>query len=108
MIFFFASAAASSAYLTVGECFPLEVRALAIALFYAFGTVLGGVGGPGLFGALIAVGSRRNFQWRYLFAAAVMLAAAAVEAWLCVAADASRSKRWRDPCRRRSNRRRSR
>ena len=53
VVFFFASAAASAAYLTVGECFPLEVRALTIALFYAFGTLLGGVGGPWLFGVLI-------------------------------------------------------
>jgi len=53
VVFFFASAAASAAYLTVGECFPLEVRALTIALFYAFGTLLGGVGGPWLFGILI-------------------------------------------------------
>jgi copper chaperone CopZ/MFS family permease len=54
VVFFFASAAASAAYLTVGECFPLEIRALTIALFYAFGTLLGGVGGPWLFGVLIA------------------------------------------------------
>ena len=40
VVFFFASAAASAAYLTVGECFPLEIRALTIALFYAFGTLL--------------------------------------------------------------------
>jgi len=53
VVFFFASAAASAAYLTVGECFPLEIRALTIALFYAFGTLLGGVGGPWLFGVLI-------------------------------------------------------
>ena len=53
MIFFFASAAASSAYLTVSETFPLEVRALAIAFFYAVGTGVGGVVGPGLFGVLI-------------------------------------------------------
>ena len=46
VVFFFASAAASSAYLTVGESFPLEVRALAIAVFYALGTALGGVAGP--------------------------------------------------------------
>ncbi len=58
MIFFVASAAASSAYLTVGESFPLEVRAIAIALFYAFGTGVGGVAGPALFGALIDTGSR--------------------------------------------------
>ena len=53
VIFFFASAAASSAYLTVSEIFPLEVRALAIAFFYAIGTGIGGVVGPWLFGALI-------------------------------------------------------
>src|SRR5690606_19253136 len=51
VIFFFASAAASAAYLTVGESFPLETRALAIAIFYAFGTALGGIFGPTLFGA---------------------------------------------------------
>ncbi len=50
VIFFFASAAASSAYLTVSETFPLEVRALAIAFFYAIGTGIGGVAGPWLFG----------------------------------------------------------
>ena len=46
VIFFFASAAASSAYLTVGESFPLEVRAVAIALFYAFGTAWAAWSGP--------------------------------------------------------------
>lgn len=54
-IFFFASAAASSAYLTVSESFPLEVRAFAIALFYVLGTAVGGVAGPWLFGWLIDV-----------------------------------------------------
>ena len=58
VIFFFASPAASAAYLTVSETFPLEVRALAIALFYAIGTGIGGVAGPALFGALIDTGSR--------------------------------------------------
>ena len=53
-------AAASSAYLTVGESFPLEMRALAIALFYAFGTAVGGVAGPALFGALIETGEERD------------------------------------------------
>src|SRR5262249_37009534 len=53
LVFFFASAAASSAYLTVGECFPLEARALAIALFYATGTALGGIVAPWLYAALI-------------------------------------------------------
>jgi MFS family permease len=58
VIFFFASAAASSAYLTVSETFPLEIRALAIAFFYAIGTGIGGIAGPWLFGALIDTGSR--------------------------------------------------
>src|SRR5206468_304645 len=58
VIFFFASAAASAAYLTVGELFPLETRAVAISLFYAFGTLLGGVAGPAVFGALIDTGER--------------------------------------------------
>ena len=58
VVFFFASAAASSAYLTVSESFPLEMRALAIAVFYAFGTALGGVAGPWLFGVLIGTGER--------------------------------------------------
>src|SRR5215831_4484752 len=53
IVFFFASAAASSAYLTVSEIFPLEIRALAIAFFYAIGTAVGGVAGPLLFGVLI-------------------------------------------------------
>ena len=51
VVFFFASPAASAAYLTVSETFPLEVRALAIALFYAVGTGIGGVAGPALLGA---------------------------------------------------------
>ncbi len=79
VVFFFASAAASAAYLTVGESFPLELRALAIALFYAFGTLLGGVGGPLLFGVLIASGARSHILLGYLLGAALMLAAAAIE-----------------------------
>jgi MFS family permease len=80
VIFFFASPAASAAYLTVSEMFPLEVRALAIALFYAIGTGIGGVAGPALFGALIDTGSRNSVFAGYLFGAALMVAAAAV-AW---------------------------
>jgi MFS family permease len=82
IIFFVASAAASSAYLTVGEIFPLEIRAVAIAFFYAVGTGLGGVAGPLLFGALIASGSRASVFVGYLIGAALMIAAGAVEwAW---------------------------
>jgi MFS family permease len=79
IIFFFASAAASAAYLTVSESFPLETRALAIALFYAFGTGLGGVAGPWLFGKLIDTGSATAIFWGYLFGAGLMVLAAVVE-----------------------------
>jgi MFS family permease len=79
VIFFFASSAASAAYLTVSESFPLEIRALAIALFYAVGTLLGGVVAPWLFGRLIESGDRSNIVWGYLFGAALMVAAALVE-----------------------------
>ena len=87
VVFFFASAAASAAYLTVGECFPLEIRALTIALFYAFGTLFGGVGGPWLFGVLIAGGSSGEIMWGYMLGAALMLAAALVTLKLGVAAE---------------------
>ncbi|WP_296346797.1 MFS transporter [Reyranella sp.] len=87
IVFFFASAAASSAYLTVGECFPLEIRALTIALFYAFGTLFGGVGGPWLFGVLIEGGSSLEIFWGYLLGAVLMIAAALVTLKLGVAAE---------------------
>ena len=82
IIFFFASAAASAAYLTVSESFPLEIRALVIALFYALGTGLGGIAGPAVFGRLIGTGERTAIGWGYGFAASLMLAAALVELWL--------------------------
>jgi MFS family permease len=78
VIFFFASPAASAAYLTVSETFPLEVRALAIALFYAVGTGVGGVFGPMLFGALIDTGSRDTVFAGYLLGSGLMIAAAAI------------------------------
>jgi MFS family permease len=93
VIFFFASAAASSAYLTVGETFPLEVRALAIAFFYAIGTGIGGVAGPWLFGALIDTGSRWSVYGGYVLGSALMIAAALIAARLCVAAEAISRKR---------------
>ena len=86
-IFFVASAAASSAYLTVSETFPLEVRALAIAFFYAIGTGIGGVAGPWLFGSLIDSGSRWSIFGGYLFGSALMLAAAVIVARWGVAAE---------------------
>ncbi len=76
VIFFFASAAASSAYLTVSETFPLEIRALAIAFFYALGTGMGGVIGPWLFGVLIDTGSRASVFSGYVVGAGLMILAA--------------------------------
>jgi MFS family permease len=78
VVFFFASAAASSAYLTVAETFPLEIRALAIAAFYAIGTGIGGVSGPLLFGSLVESGSRGYVLVGYLIGAALMAVAAIV------------------------------
>jgi MFS family permease len=87
VVFFFASAAASSAYLTVSESFPLEVRALAIAVFYALGTALGGIAAPWIFGSLIGTGDPHSVAWGYAFGAALMIGAALVELWLGVAAE---------------------
>jgi MFS family permease len=79
-VFFFASAAASSAYLTVSETFPLEIRALAIAFFYAVGTGIGGIIGPWLFGVLIDTGSRMSVFIGYLLGSLLMLLGGAT-AW---------------------------
>jgi MFS family permease len=87
VIFFFASAAASAAYLTISESFPLEIRALAIALFYATGTLLGGAAAPWLFGHLIASGERLRVVSGYLLAATLMIGAALVELALGIAAE---------------------
>ena len=87
LVFFFASAAASSAYLTVGENFPLEVRASAIAWFYAIGTALGGIAGPIVFGHLIASGARTEVFVGYALAGGLMLAAALVAIFLTVDAE---------------------
>jgi MFS family permease len=87
VIFFVASAAASAAYLTVGESFPLEVRAVAIALFYAFGTAVGGVAGPALFGALIQTGSRVSILGGYALGGVLMIGAAGVALKLGIAAE---------------------
>ena len=87
VIFFFASAAASSAYLTVGETFPLEVRAVAISVFYAMGTAVGGIAGPVVFGHLIQTGSRDEVMIGYLIGGGLMVGAAVVEAVLGVDAE---------------------
>ncbi len=78
-IFFFASAAASAAYLTVSESFPIEARALAIAFFYALGTALGGAVSPWLFGTLVGSGERSAVFDGYLLGAGLMIIAALTE-----------------------------
>jgi MFS family permease len=87
VIFFVASAAASSAYLTVSEVFPLEIRAMAIAVFYAVGTGVGGLAAPALFGALIETHSRTSVFAGYAFGAVLMLGGAAVAWFLGVDAE---------------------
>ena len=74
-VFFLASAAASSAYLTVSEVFPLEMRALAISVFYALGTGAGGFVAPALFGALIETGSRGAVMIGYTIGSALVILA---------------------------------
>jgi len=86
IIFFIASSAASAAYLTVSEVFPLEIRAFAIAIFYALGTLLGGVGAPLLFGMLIETNSKANVGIGYAIGAVLMLAGAACEHFIGVEA----------------------
>ena len=87
VIFFFASAGASAAYLTVSEIFPMETRALAIAFFYAVGTGLGGIIGPVLFGNLIATKRPGPVAFGYLIGAVLMLGAGLVEAVIGVDAE---------------------
>jgi MFS family permease len=85
-IFFFASAGASAAYLTVSELFPLEARAMAIALFYSAGTGVAALS-PTIFGALIATHSKTNVNYGYLLGAGLMLAAGIVAVFLAVPAE---------------------
>ena len=87
VIFFVASAGASSAYLTVSEIFPMETRALAIAFFYAVGTGLGGIIGPVLFGALIATKRPFDVAIGYLIGGVLMAGAGLVEVFLGVDAE---------------------
>lgn len=89
VIFFFGSAAASSAYLTVSEIFPLETRGMAIALFFSIGTGTGGIVAPWLFGSLIGTGDRLSIYYGYLAVAGLMLFSALVE-WL-IGIDAERT-----------------
>jgi MFS family permease len=88
VVFFFASAGASSAYLTVSEIFPMETRALAIAAFYAVGTGLGGIVGPTLFGRLVDTGHMAAVANGYLLGAGLMILAGIVE--LLIGVEAAR------------------
>jgi MFS family permease len=85
IVFFFASAGASAAYLTVSEIFPMETRAMAITFFYAIGTGLGGIVGPIYFGKLIESG-RSAVVHGYYIGAGLMIAAGLVELVLGVEA----------------------
>src|ERR1700676_4431652 len=96
-IFFFASAAASSAYLTASEIFPLETRALAIACFYALGTAIGGSTSPLLFGWLIESGSAWRVSAGYALAAALLLIAAGTELVLGIDAEGKSLESIADP-----------
>lgn len=87
VIFFFASSAASSAYLTVSEIFPVELRGMVIALFFACGTLIGGTLAPWFFGALIDSGSRRYLFYGDLFGAALLLSTVGVVAAFGVQAE---------------------
>jgi MFS family permease len=87
IVFFFASAAASAGYLTVSEVFPMEIRAMAIALFYSIATALGGISGPVIFGQLIGTGNAANLFIAYLVGAAFMVFAAVIEVILGVRAE---------------------
>ncbi|GAA0364363.1 MFS transporter [Actinoallomurus spadix] len=86
IVFFFASAGASSAYLTGSEIFPMETRAMAIASFYAVGTALGGIIGPALFGRLVDTGKESAVSDGYLLGAVLMIAAGIVEIFVGVEA----------------------
>jgi MFS family permease len=86
-IVFFASAAASAGYLTVSEVFPMEIRAMAIALFYSIAAALGGISGPVIFGQLIGTGNATNLFIAYLVGAGFMIVAAVVEVILGVRAE---------------------
>ena len=112
-VLFFASAGASSAYLTVSEVFPMETRAMSIAFFYALGTAAGGISGPLLFADLTGTGKVGDTVLAFQIGAALMCAAGLVAAFLAVraerrslediakpltaAASAVRSRRGREP-----------
>ncbi|MDQ3797372.1 MAG: MFS transporter [Pseudomonadota bacterium] len=87
IIFFFASASASAAYLTASEIFPVETRALAIAFFFAIGMTVGGISGPLVFGNLIETASAAIIFIGYMIGSALMIAGGLVEAFIGVDAE---------------------
>ena len=87
LTFFFASAGASAAYLTVSEIFPMETRALAIAFFFAVGTALGGITGPLLFGKFIASGDETQVAIGFFIGAALMALGGITEIFFGVKAE---------------------
>ncbi|MFD3542202.1 MFS transporter [Streptomyces sp. NPDC058662] len=87
VVLFFASAGASSAYLTVSEIFPMETRAMAIAFFYAIGTAAGGISGPLLFAKLTSSGVVADTVLAFCVGAALMVAAGVVAVFFAVAAE---------------------
>ncbi|QFZ76121.1 MFS transporter [Streptomyces fagopyri] len=87
VVLFFASAGASSAYLTVSEIFPMETRAMAIAFFYALGTAAGGISGPLVFADLTSSGVVGDTVLAFQVGAGLMCAAGLVAAFLAVNAE---------------------
>ncbi len=87
IVLFFASAGASSAYLTVSEVFPLETRALAIAFFYAIGTAAGGISGPLIFSTLVATGKVSDTVIAFSIGAILMILGGVAELFLGVKAE---------------------
>jgi MFS family permease len=96
-VFFVVSAAASSAYLTVSELFPVQLRGMAIAIFYAVGTAVGGLVAPALFGALLETGKRESVFLGYCLGAGLMIGAAVVAAWMGVAAEGKSLEQLQEP-----------
>ncbi|WP_326654828.1 MULTISPECIES: MFS transporter [unclassified Streptomyces] len=87
VVLFFASAGASSAYLTVSEIFPMETRAMSIAFFYAIGTAAGGISGPLLFADLTASGVVGDAVLAFCVGASLMVLAGLVAVFFAVAAE---------------------
>ncbi|MEV5412014.1 MFS transporter [Thermopolyspora sp. NPDC052614] len=87
VVLFFASAGASSAYLTVSEIFPMETRAMAIAFFFAIGTAVGGISGPLIFANLVESGNPGDTALAFAIGATVMIVAGLVELVLGIAAE---------------------